>query len=39
MGVSRAEVEAAVTRLQDEHAIDIGMPIAGLSGRWLVWKD
>jgi hypothetical protein len=39
VGVPRVEVEAAVSRLQDESAIEIGAPIAGLSGLWLVWRD
>ena len=39
VGVPRAEVEVAVSRLQDESAVEIGAPIAGLSGTWLLWKD
>jgi hypothetical protein len=39
MGASRAEVEAAITQLQDEGAIEIGAPIQGLAGKWVVWKD
>jgi hypothetical protein len=38
MGVPRAEVEEAAARLQNEGVIDIGAPIDGLPGRWLVWK-
>lgn len=39
VGVTRAEAEAAVTRLQDEGMIEIGAPVEGLPGIWLVWKD
>jgi hypothetical protein len=38
VGVSRAEVEAAASQLQDEGTIEIGVPIEGLPGTWLVWK-
>ena len=38
LGVPRAEVEEAATRLQDEGVIEVGAPIDGLPGRWLVWK-
>ena len=36
VGVPRVEVEEAATRLQGEGVIDIGAPIAGLPGAWLV---
>jgi hypothetical protein len=38
VGVPRIEVEGAATRLRDEGVIDIGAPIDGLPGTWLVWK-
>jgi hypothetical protein len=38
VGVPRAEVEAAVARLQQEGMIETDAPIAGLAGRWLAWK-
>jgi hypothetical protein len=38
VGVPRVEVEEAATRLQGEGVIDIGAPIAGLPGAWLVWR-
>jgi hypothetical protein len=38
VGVPRAEVEEAATRLQDEGVLDIGTPIDGLPGAWFVWK-
>ena len=39
VGVSRAEVGAAVSRLQEEGAIESGVPIEGLPGKWVVWKE
>jgi hypothetical protein len=38
VGVPRVEMEEAATRLQNEGVIDIGAPIDGLPGTWLVWK-
>ena len=38
VGVPRIEMEKAATRLQNEGVIDIGAPIDGLPGTWLVWK-
>ena len=38
VGAPRVEVEEAATRLQDEGVIDIGAPIDGLPGTWVVWK-
>jgi hypothetical protein len=38
VGAPRLEVEEATTRLQGEGMIDIGTPIDGLPGTWLVWK-
>jgi hypothetical protein len=37
--VTRAEVDEAAIRLQDEGVIEIGARIDGLPGTWLVWKD
>jgi hypothetical protein len=39
VGVPRVEVEEAATRLHHEGMIDIGVPIDGLPGTWLVWKE
>ena len=39
VGVPRVEVEEVTTRLQGEGVIDIGVPIDGLPGTWLVWKE
>src|SRR5262245_35585621 len=39
IGVPRPEAEEAVTRLRREGLIDIGTPIAGLPGTWVVWQD
>ena len=39
VGVPRGEVEAAVGHLQEEGAIDSGVPIEGLPGKWVVWKE
>ena len=39
VGVPRVEVEEAATRLQHEGVIDIGAPIDGLPGTWLVWRE
>jgi hypothetical protein len=38
IGVPPIEVEAAATRLHEEGLIDLGVPIDGLPGRWLVWR-
>ena len=38
LGVPRVEVEEAVSRLYAERAIELGAPIEGLPGAWLVWK-
>jgi hypothetical protein len=39
VGVPRVEVEEAAPRLQHEGVIDIGAPIDGLPGTWLVWRE
>jgi Winged helix DNA-binding domain len=39
LGLSRAEAEEAITRLQDGGAIDTGAPIEGLPGTWMVWRE
>jgi hypothetical protein len=39
VGVPRVEVEEVATRLQGEGMIDVGAPIDGLPGTWLVWKE
>jgi hypothetical protein len=39
VGVPRTEVEEAATRLQGEGVIEIGAPIDGLPGTWLVWRE
>jgi DNA glycosylase AlkZ-like len=39
LGVPRAEVEEATTRLRDEGVVAIGAHIDGLPGTWLVWTD
>jgi hypothetical protein len=39
VGIPRVEVEEAATRLQTEGVIDIGAPIDGLPGTWLVWRE
>jgi hypothetical protein len=39
IGVPRVEVEEAVTRLQGEGTIDVGAPIDGLPGTWVVWRE
>jgi hypothetical protein len=39
VGVPRVEVEEVATRLQTEGVIDIGAPIDGLPGTWLVWRE
>jgi hypothetical protein len=39
IGLPRREVEAAVARLQDEQLVSGAVPIEGLPGRWLVWKE
>jgi hypothetical protein len=39
VGVPRVELEEAATRLQTEGVIDIGAPIDGLPGTWLVWRE
>jgi hypothetical protein len=31
-------MEEAATRLHDEGMVDIGAPIDGLPGTWVVWK-
>lgn len=38
VGAPRVEMEEAATRLHDEGMIDIGAPIDGLPGTWVVWK-
>jgi winged helix DNA-binding protein len=39
VGVPRGEVEAAVGRLREEGAIECEVPIEGLPGTWVVWKE
>jgi hypothetical protein len=39
LGVPRIGLEEMATRLQDEDLIEIGAPIDGLPGTWLVWKE
>jgi hypothetical protein len=39
VGIPRVEVDEAATRLQDEGVTEIGVPIDGLPGTWLVWRD
>jgi len=39
LGVPRADVEEAATRLQGEGMIEIGARIDGLPGPWLVWRE
>jgi hypothetical protein len=39
VGIPRVELEEAATRLQNEGVIDIGAPIDGLPGTWLVWRE
>ena len=39
IGVPRIGVEETATRLQDEDLIELGAPIDGLPGTWLVWKE
>jgi hypothetical protein len=38
VSVPRVEIAEAATRLQDERVIDIGVPIDGLPGAWVVWR-
>lgn len=38
VGITRLEVEAAATRLQEEGVIEVGAPINGLPSTWLVWR-
>jgi Winged helix DNA-binding domain len=38
LNISRLEVEEAVVRLLDEALVVRDTPIAGLPGRWVVWK-
>jgi hypothetical protein len=39
VGVPRVEVEEAAARLRGEGAIDIGAPVDGLPGTWVVWRE
>jgi hypothetical protein len=39
IGVPRLAVDAAVARLQEEGMIASGAAIAGLPGRWVLWKE
>ena len=39
VGVPHVAAEEAATRLRHEGMIDIGVPLDGLPGTWLVWKE
>jgi hypothetical protein len=39
VGVPRAELEEAATRLQDEGVAEVGARIHGLAGTWMVWRQ